>query len=198
MVVLVISYACGGSDSSNASSAPTPSATVTPPDPSGTLLRPVVPTQTPRTPTTTTRTAFTLPTTAVTGPCTDAELSLTAVATPASAKRGSSVSFTLKIKNISQRTCSRNIGADVQELRLLDGDTIIWSSDDCDNNRQQDVFSFAPGVERSFTRTWTGARSRSATGTICDSPQLPDPGVYDLVARLDQKFSEPFRLRITS
>jgi hypothetical protein len=107
------------------------------------------------------------------------------------------VDVTIRIKNISSRTCTRDVGADVQELRLLDQERIIWSSDDCDPNTGHDERSFGPGEEVSFTRRWNGTRSRTGDGTVNCSAEAPDnAATYQLVARLDQKVSAPFVLRV--
>src|SRR5512138_869732 len=115
MIVLVISYACGG-PSSGAGPTTQPSGSASPtPTPTTTLLRPEVPRPSAAPPS-----AFTLPVPALTGPCTDAEMEVTATAGAPEVPRGQPLAVTIKIKNISTRTCTRDIGADVQELRLND------------------------------------------------------------------------------
>jgi hypothetical protein len=92
-------------------------------------------------------------------------MEVSATAAAAEVKRGQPIDFTIKIKNISTRTCARDIGADMQELQLRDGTTIIWSSDDCGANHGHD--------DRQFTPAW-----RSPT---------PAPGrVYAAVAATTQ------------
>jgi hypothetical protein len=145
-------------------------------------------------------TAFTLPGPATTGPCTDAELDVTATAAAAEVQRGLTLDVTIRIKNVSARTCSRDIGADMQELRLNDPATkkTIWSSDDCEPNHGTEVTSFDPGQEATFTLTWQGLSSRGGDDRpVCDAP-APTPQSYELVARLDQKYSAPFAVRILS
>jgi hypothetical protein len=193
MVVLVISYACGGPDTvAGAKGSPTPapsSASAAP-----TLLHPVIATTPPAT-------AFTLPATSVTGPCTDSEIALVAKAGATEVIGGTALDVTIQIRNISGRTCPRDIGADMQELRLVDATaTVMWSSDDCNPNRGHDLHSFAPGKQVSYTLTWSGRRSRTGTGDRTCGPTAPAPvaGAYQLVARLDQKLSAPFSVRITS
>ena len=190
MVVLVVSYACNGPDAPAATS-PQPTQTGSPtPSPTASLQRPTIETSSPTTP------AFTLPAPANTGPCADTELELTASAASATVARGSTVDVTIKIKNISGRTCSRDVGADMQELRLLNNDTLVWSSDDCGANHGTNVKSFAAGKDMSFTLTWNGRRSRSAAGSVNCDGGVVDATAYQLVARLDKKLSPPFALRV--
>ena len=107
------------------------------------------------------------------------------------------VVFAIKIKNVSSRTCVRDVGADVQELLLKDGTTTIWSSDDCSANHGQDLREFTAGFEISYSRLWTGYHSRGGNNTVvCDLTLVPDAKVYQLFARLDQKLSAPFALTI--
>jgi hypothetical protein len=192
MIVLVVSYACGGPSSGAGTAAPQSSGSASPtPTPTTTLLRPEVPSPAAATPS-----AFTLPVPAQTGPCTDAEMEVTATAAAPEVLRGQPLAVTIKIKNISARTCSRDIGADVQELRLNDAATTIWSSDDCGANHGHDERSFDAGTEAVFTLTWMGKRSRGGDGTVvCEAP-APDAATYQLVARLDQKLSAPFEIRV--
>ena len=192
MIVLVVSYACGGPSSGAGTAAPQSSGSASPtPTPTTTLLRPEVPSPAAANPS-----AFTLPVPAQTGPCTDAEMEVTATAAAPEVLRGQPLAVTIKIKNISARTCSRDIGADVQELRLNDAATTIWSSDDCGANHGHDERSFDAGTEAVFTLTWMGKRSRGGDGTVvCEAP-APDAATYQLVARLDQKLSAPFEIRV--
>jgi hypothetical protein len=194
MVVLIVSYSCGAGETptAGAGTRPTTSAAAKTPTPTPTLQRPT--TSTPRP----SQTPFTLPVGGASGPCGDDEMTVTATAAVASVQRGQPVDVTIKIKNTGGRTCSRDIGADMQELRLLDADTIIWSSDDCNPNRGKDVRSFTAGKEFSFTLTWKGRRSRTGTGavTCVAAAATPEPAVYQLVARLGQKLGAPFSLRV--
>src|SRR4051794_22616623 len=92
MVVLVISYACGGpTESKGAQNA---GATTAPPaDPTTTPPHPTVPTETPSP----TPTAFSLVTGDASTPCADSEIELTAFAASTTVAPGQEVLFTIKI-----------------------------------------------------------------------------------------------------
>jgi hypothetical protein len=197
MIVLVVSYACGGPDPDAGAAGTGPSSPADSASPSTTLPHPEVAATTVASPS---PTAFSLPGPATTGPCTDAELDVTATATAPEVQRGQTLDVTIRIRNVSARTCSRDIGADMQELRLNDPATkkVIWSSDDCGPNHGVDERSFEPGQEETFTLTWQGRASRGGDGTeVCDAPP-PTAQSYELVARLDQKLSPPYAVRIIS
>jgi hypothetical protein len=196
MVVLVVSYAYGGPDVSNAGAgggaSQSASASGAVPSATPTVQTPVLPTaQTPP------PTAFSLPNTGASGPCTDAEMDIAVSAVASQVQHGQSVDITIRIRNTSGRSCGRDVGADMQELRLMDHDILVWSSDDCNPRTGKDVRSFEPGKEVTFTLTWNGNRSRTGAGAKnCNAP-APFPATYQLLARLDQKLSRPFDLRLT-
>jgi hypothetical protein len=127
------------------------------------------------------------------GLCTDEEMVVTAVPQAPSVARGAYVNFTLKIKNNSNRTCTRDVGADAQELFLLDASKAkMWSSDACDAQHGGDVRTFRPGIEAQFFVTWDG----KATSSGCAGRPLPAAGRYQLVGRLSGKLSEPVPLEV--
>ncbi|MGC5017485.1 hypothetical protein [Micromonospora sp. DT47] len=129
------------------------------------------------------------------GTCTDAEITVAAVALPSEVQRGAPVDLSLKIRNKSQRTCSRDVGADVQELFIKAGAAKVWSSDTCGTGKGSDVQSFVPGFERSYQLTWNGMDvSRCANG-VASGPNPPG-GTYQVFARVGTKLSEPVTLVI--
>jgi hypothetical protein len=210
LVILAIVYACtGGSQAGDqaepgasdpaASATTDPSATPTD-DASGDPAEPATATTTPSPTAPPTPSAFTLPVAAVTGPCTNSELELTASANPSNPTVGVGANFTLKIKNISSRTCVRDIGGAMQELILRQSDgVIVWSSDDCGANNDHFDEEFVPGHERTFTRRWDGYVTRDGTGQpACGLAVKPNTGNYELVARLGDLLSAPAPVDVNS
>ena len=105
------------------------------------------------------------------------------------------VAFTIKIKNISSRTCVRDIGADVQELPLKDGDTIDLVVGRLRRRTRQDLKQFTPGQEVSFTRTWHGLRSRGGDNTVdCDLTLVPDAEGLPVVRPARPEAQRPVRV----
>ncbi|MEU9513719.1 hypothetical protein [Micromonospora sp. NPDC048169] len=130
------------------------------------------------------------------GTCTDSELLVTPVAVPPTAQRGTVVTLRLKVKNVSNRTCSRDVGADLQELYLKSGAEKVWSSDTCGTGKGSDVQSFTPNFERSYELGWNGRRdNRCANGVA--SGEFAAIGAYQLFARVGTKISEPVKLTVT-
>ncbi len=139
--------------------------------------------------------AATVSPTAATDPtfCTDDELKVTPVTPARELKRGATTQIVLKIKNISKRTCKRDVGADLQELYVVEKGTAhkIWSSDECGGRRGTKVESFTPEFERAYTATWNGRES-----TNCKDRPVPDPGEYQLYGRVGTKRSDPVAITL--
>ncbi|WP_027346706.1 hypothetical protein [Hamadaea tsunoensis] len=123
--------------------------------------------------------------------CTDAELKVTASPVKTTLNSGQDLLIYLLIKNTSNRTCTRDIGPDLQELRIVQGADKIWSSDDCDAPRGNNVQSFRPGLEVSFNVDWNGHLSTSCSTTAKRTPTgpLPEAGKYQVIARVGTKLS---------
>ncbi|HEY0696927.1 MAG TPA: hypothetical protein VGD43_03865 [Micromonospora sp.] len=129
------------------------------------------------------------------GSCADAEISVIPVPAPTSVRQGAAVDLRLKIKNISNRTCSRDVGADLQEIYIKIGAQRIWSSDTCGTAKGSDVQSFIPNFEREYLVTWNGRESSRCDGGLA-SGSKPEPGEYQVFGRLGTKVSAPVKLTI--
>ena len=206
LAVIMLTYSCSGSGASSsprgasATSSGTPaavsdessSAPLTP-----TSGQPPAPTDT-ATPTAGTAAATGTPGAQAapgpTGPCADTEILLTPVPAPASAKLQQPVRITFKIKNISNRACTRDVGADPQELYIQQGSTKVWSSDACEPAHGTDVRTFDPGVETTFAVVWDGRR----TDAGCTNRPWAAAGSYQVLGRLATKLSEPVALTVST
>ncbi|MDI6103813.1 adhesin [Actinoplanes sp. NEAU-A12] len=129
--------------------------------------------------------------------CTDAELNLTPVPTDTSPRRGVPTDIKLKIKNVGNRTCTRDLGASAQELYIVAAAQRIWSSDQCAGLKGNNVVTLAPGAEQLFEVTWNGKQSNQCTGTAASGP-VPPAGAYQLFGRLDQMISTPVVLTVVA
>ncbi|SCG75763.1 hypothetical protein [Micromonospora humi] len=130
------------------------------------------------------------------GACTDSEIRVTPVAVPANAQRGTVVTLHLKIKNVSNRTCSRDVGADLQELYVKAGAEKVWSSDTCGTGKGSDVQSFTPNFERAYELGWNGRDTSRCADGLAAGPYAPI-GTYQVFARVGTKISEPVKLTVT-
>jgi hypothetical protein len=120
-------------------------------------------------------------------------MSVTATTESATVGQGSFVKFTLRIKNVSNRSCTRDVGADAQELYLQDaGKAKVWSSDACDPPHGTDVRTFGPGIETQFWQVWDGKASNAG----CADRKAPPAGRYELAGRLATKLSDPVAVEL--
>ncbi|TWG26109.1 adhesin [Actinoplanes teichomyceticus] len=129
------------------------------------------------------------------GSCTDTEMSVTPIPATTKLRRGAPLAITIRIKNVGTRTCTRDVGAEAQELYVEQGVQKYWSSDKCNPVKGNDVQSFAPGAERVFNITWNGRQSSTCTGAV-PAGAAPPAGDYQLRGRLDQIISDPVAVTI--
>ena len=194
VLVLLVTYSCGGSSGSG-STGPTRANTAPAtdsPQPTGTELHPQTgappigdPSSVPAQPGAA-LSAASAPSGAPSDFCADSEIQVTP-----SAKKivGGSYAYqlTLKIKNVSARTCKRDVGADPQELHIILNGQTVWSSDACQTvHGQPDIRTFPPGIEDMFTIGWDGT-----VGTACNNKTAAAPGAYQVVGKLDTRVSDP-------
>jgi hypothetical protein len=196
--VFLLIYSCGGkksgaTDNEGGRPSTKPSTTA-----SGKPLTPLVgsggPTSAP--PASTGPSEAAPPAASLSGACTDAELEV-AVSTEGNKTEyvaGAFVRIHLKIKNVSTRTCTRDVGGTPQELRIMQGTKQLWSSDDCDSSGGSNIRTLAPGQElNEFSFNWNGTES-----TNCQTRPVPPPGTYQLTGRVGTKWSEPVTLTLTA
>ncbi|MET7420347.1 adhesin [Dactylosporangium sp. NPDC005555] len=125
--------------------------------------------------------------------CADGDLSLVAQPEQTLQFRGAYLKFFLKIKNTSARDCTRDLGADFQELYLQVGAIKMWSSDHCDAPKGSQPTTLKPGIEVSFSTTWNGKTTKDG----CVNREVPPAGKYELVGRLDTKLSAPVQVQLS-
>jgi hypothetical protein len=188
-LVLFITYACSDTSGSKGSpraeqTSPAPAPSVTEPSASTTLLTPTI--ENPQ--------SASAPQGGAPGnSCADAELNIIPVPDSASVKYGMPTKFNLRIRNVSARTCTRDVGADVQELYLQQNGAKVWSSD-CGGKRGNDVVTFPPGHEQSYYVNWD-ARGTTAE---CAAGAPLQPGAYQLFGRLGAKVGGPVTVTIVA
>lgn len=204
LLALAVSYTCGGPDSSaTPKSSPSAASSVSnaSPKPSAALQPAGLVSPSPSTPAT-----VTSPNTPVVDSsvdpraCTDGELRITAKPLSTTVSRGEDLLIYLLIKNISDRACTRDIGPDLQELRIVEGAEKVWSSDDCGTARGSNVRNFVPNFEVSFNVDWNGKMSTTCSGTGASrapSGPLPEAGRYQVLGRVGTAQSKPVTLTIS-
>jgi hypothetical protein len=120
--------------------------------------------------------------------CPDSAIEVTVSADAETYPAGQNPSFTFVVENVSDQTCSREVGQAANELKVTSGGAQVWSSDDCSPGGPGDPTNLAPADR--FVQTVTWPRVKSAEG--CPTPEeSADPGSYQVVARNLEVLSEP-------
>ena len=119
--------------------------------------------------------------------CTNDQLELTASLTPRAVPSGTMPKLHLSVRNTSTSACRRDLGANQQELRVMDGTRRLWSSDDCYPLRGSAVWTLAPGAKRTYTLTWA---AKDSVPGCAEARKRLEPGRYDLVARVGTLIGE--------
>jgi hypothetical protein len=174
LLVLVLRSCAGGGDPKPASHQVRPSAT--PSASASTSARP-----------TPTRAAGPLT-------CADAVLALTATPVAGTAPAGSTVRFTVAVKNTGSVACRRDLGGGALEVLVYSGSDRIWSSDDCSTDKGRSVQLLPAGGSLESSVSWAG--KRSARGCPADQP-VARRGTYTVRARLGTLRSGAAVFRLT-
>jgi hypothetical protein len=197
-VVLLITYSCSGDDEPGKKPAANPATTGTSTE---TSTAQALPTITPNASEPSSGRPVTGGGTGVTGEgatgetCTDTELLVTAASEKNSLRQSEPVTFSIRVKNVSTRLCSRDLSAQAQELYLEQNSTKQWSSDACNNaTSTADVRRLKPNDAQQFNVSWNG----QGTADGCTNRQLLKAGTYQLRARLGNIISEPETITITA
>ena len=134
--------------------------------------------------------------TAPAGPvaCPDQALALTVVPTAPTAPAGSTVRFTVAVRNTGSVACRRDLGGGVLEVLVYSGADRIWSSDDCSTDKGRSVQTLPAGGSLESTVSWPG--KRSAAGCPKDQPVARN-GTYTVRARLATLRSDRSVFRLT-
>ncbi|MDT7548111.1 MAG: hypothetical protein QOE84_505 [Actinomycetota bacterium] len=125
--------------------------------------------------------------------CRDTVLQVTAESDAAAYPSGAAPRFTLTVRNIGSVACRRALGPGAVELRVFSGEDRIWSSDDCNESKDQGVLTLPAGVARATTVQWAGKRTKPG----CVAGETAQPGTYRVSARVGDLIRQGSVFRIT-
>ena len=171
LFVLVRSLS-GGADpvSAAASSAPSTEAVAVSPEPSS---EPSAVDASPTTEALQPTAEPTVPTVAE-GECSDADTSIRVVVDRKTTTVGEGVHINMIVKNISKETCKRDVGSGANEVTVISGPALIWSTDHCNPNTDKNLVELAPGQEWNVKVVWIGKQ----TAKGCKVRNMAEPGAY--------------------
>ncbi|MCU1589401.1 MAG: hypothetical protein JWP11_657 [Frankiales bacterium] len=125
--------------------------------------------------------------------CRDSVLQVTAESDAASYPSGAAPRFTLTVRNIGSVACRRALGPGAVELRVFSGEDRIWSSDDCNEAKDQGVQTLKAGAAQAMTVQWSGKRTKPG----CQTGDTAQPGTYRVSARIGDLVRQGSVFRVT-
>lgn len=108
------------------------------------------------------------------GECSDADTSIRVEVDRETTAVGEGVHIKMIVKNISAVTCKRDVGSGANEVTVISGPALIWSTDHCNPNTDKDLVELAPGQEWSVNVVWIGKQ----TAKGCKVRNMAEPGAY--------------------
>lgn len=129
-----------------------------------------------------------------TGACKNNQIKVTASTDAASYQVGATPRLRMRIQNVSNSACKRDIGSKNNELVITSGSARVWSSDDCNAGGSSQVVTLKPDQSYSVDVTWLGRVSQK--GCPPDQP-IAEAGTYKLVGRNGEVESEPAVFSLT-
>ncbi|MGA0002952.1 MAG: hypothetical protein ACO3GT_02485 [Candidatus Nanopelagicales bacterium] len=108
------------------------------------------------------------------GECSDADTSIKVEIDRETTAVGEGLHVNMVVKNISAVTCKRDVGSGANEITVISGPALIWSTDHCNPNTDKDLVELAPGQEWNVKVVWIGKQ----TATGCKVTNMADPGAY--------------------
>jgi hypothetical protein len=108
------------------------------------------------------------------GECSDADTSIEVEIDRETTAVGEGLHINMVVKNISTKTCKRDVGSGANEITVISGPALIWSTDHCNPNTDRDLVELAPGEEWNVKVVWIGKQ----TATGCKVTNMAEPGAY--------------------
>jgi hypothetical protein len=108
------------------------------------------------------------------GECSDADTSIKVEIDRETTGVGEGVHINMVVKNVSATTCMRDVGSGTNEITVISGPALIWSTDHCNPNSEKNLVELAPGQEWNVKVVWIGKQ----TAKGCKVTNLAEPGAY--------------------
>ena len=108
------------------------------------------------------------------GECSDADTAIAVAIDRQTTAVGEGLQITMTIKNISANVCKRDVGSGANEVTVISGPALIWSTDHCNTSDEKNLKEFQPGEEWSVTVNWIGKQ----TAKGCKIRNMATPGAY--------------------
>jgi len=104
------------------------------------------------------------------------------------------LTITMSITNVSTQICQRDVGSGANEITIVSGPALIWSTDFCNPSAAEDIRTLQPNQKVSVVASWDGMQ----TLKDCVKLDKATAGAYWAYSRNDTKNSEGARFVITN
>ncbi|MEN9741106.1 MAG: hypothetical protein RIR66_62 [Actinomycetota bacterium] len=130
---------------------------------------------------------------AVTTDCTDEQISVVVAMYPANPKVGQDIKISMTITNTGTVDCFRDVGNGANEITIISGPALIWSTDHCNPSTASDVRKLSPNQKLTISATFNGTQ----TSKGCVKHNQSTAGTYWAHARNISKNSDGLRFVIS-
>jgi len=93
------------------------------------------------------------------GSCADDEVSVKIAIGKKEIKVGAGLDINMSVKNTSKRACKRDVGSGANEITIISGPALVWSTDHCSPGTESNYVDLAPGETWSVHVLWNGKLS---------------------------------------
>jgi hypothetical protein len=93
------------------------------------------------------------------GTCADDEVSVKVVIKKQAVKVGAGLDINMSVKNISNHACKRDVGSGANEITIISGPALVWSTDHCGAGNESNYIDLVPGETWSVHVLWNGKLS---------------------------------------
>ena len=111
--------------------------------------------------------------------CADADVVVAVRTAGSSTPVGTGMKLTMSVTNAGSTPCKRNVGPSANEVRVVSGSVLVWSSDFCSDAKGSKSTVLSADETWTTTVTWPG----KVTASDCPADQpTAQPGSYRAVA----------------
>lgn len=125
--------------------------------------------------------------------CTDDQISLVVAIDPVEPKVNQDIRLTMSLTNTSTVACNRDLGSGANEITIISGPALIWSTDHCNPSTATDIKTLQPSQKISISATFNGTQ----TSKGCVKHNKATAGTYWAHARNISKNSDGVRFVIS-
>ena len=93
------------------------------------------------------------------GTCSDDAVSVKVSIKKKVVKVGAGLDINMSVKNISEHSCKRDVGSGANEITIISGPALVWSTDHCGAGTESNYIDLIPGETWSVHVLWNGKLS---------------------------------------